>query len=116
MKSPSFSQNVGKHEAATHVLEGILMQGSLNGGDNPVIVDGRFEGDITATELTLGEHGSVDGRVKGGSVAIAGTFKGELECDSLTIGATARVEGNVRTNALSIDTGAEVFGSISRIS
>jgi cytoskeletal protein CcmA (bactofilin family) len=39
-----------------------------------------------------------------------------LECDSLTIAATALVEGNVRTNALSIDMGAEVLGSISRIS
>ena len=116
MKSPSFTQNVGKHDAATHILDGILMQGSLDGGDNPVIVDGRIEGDITATELTLREHGSIDGKVNGGAVTIAGTFKGELECDSLTIAATALVEGNVRTNALSIDMGAEVLGSISRIS
>ena len=116
MKSPSFHQNVGKLDAVTHILDGILMQGSLNGGDNAVIIDGCFEGDIIATELTLGERGSIDGKVKGGTVTIAGIFKGELECDSLTIGATARVEGNLRTNALSIDTGAEVLGSISRVS
>ena len=116
MKSPSFPQNVGNQDAATHILDGISMQGSLNGGANPVIVDGQFEGDITATELTLGANGSVDGKVRGGTVIIAGTFKGELECESLTIAATALVEGNVRTNALSIDMGAEVLGSISRIS
>ena len=115
MKSPSFTQNVGKLDTVTHILDGILMQGSLDGGDNQVIVDGRFEGDITATELTLGQSGSIDGKVKAVEVTIAGTFKGELECDSLTIGATAHVQGNLCTNALSIDTGAEVLGSISRI-
>lgn len=116
MKSPSFAQNGGKFDTVTHILDGILMQGSLDGGDSPVIVDGRFEGDITATELTLGERGSIDGKAKAVEVTIAGTFKGELECDILTIGATAHVQGNLRTNALSIDTGAEVLGSISRIS
>ena len=116
MKSPSFTQNVGKLDVVTHILDGILMQGSLDGGDNPVVVEGRFEGDITATELTLGQRGSIDGKVKAVEVTIAGTFKGELECGSLTIGATAHVQGNICTNALSIDTGAEVLGSISRIS
>jgi cytoskeletal protein CcmA (bactofilin family) len=37
-----------------------------------------------------------------------------LICESLNVAATGMVEGEVQANALSIDLGAEVIGSISR--
>ena len=41
----------------TYILEGLTMEGSLEGGDCPVVVDGKFEGDITANEVIVREKG-----------------------------------------------------------
>ena len=39
-----------------------------------------------------------------------------VAANTLNVASTAKVEGNLKTNALSIDLGAEVSGSITRIS
>ena len=40
----------------------------------------------------------------------------EVAANTLNVASSAKVEGNLKTNALSIDLGAEVSGSITRIS
>ena len=40
----------------THIIGGMDIEGVLNGGDLPVVVDGRFTGEIHA-ERALGEYG-----------------------------------------------------------
>ena len=109
-------QIVGPPDSITHIIDGISMHGVLDGGENPVVIEGQFKGEITGvSDLTLSEVGFIDGQVRADTVTISGKFKGNLECESLTITETGIVEGDVRTNALSIDLGAEVVGSISRV-
>ena len=43
----------------THIINGMDIEGVLNGGDLPVVVDGRFTGEIHAEKVTLGEYGLV---------------------------------------------------------
>ena len=90
------------------------MEGALDGGDHPVVIDGQFNGDITATDVIIRDQGKVTGTVKAKTVLINGYFNGNLICESLNVAATGIVEGEVQANALSIDLGAEVIGSISR--
>ncbi len=116
MPKNSLNQANNSAENVTYILDGIIMEGNLDGGDNPVVVEGRFKGEITATEFSIREQGQVAGKLFAKSVTIDGKFKGELECESLTVTQTGVVEGDVRANTLSIDLGAEVIGSISRIS
>ena len=92
------------------------IEGVLNGGDLPVLVDGRFTGEIHAEKVTLGEHGMFVGKLFASSVEISGHFNGELVCDSLNVGSTGKIEGSVKADTLSIDLGAEVMGSIGRCS
>jgi cytoskeletal protein CcmA (bactofilin family) len=99
----------------TYVLGGLVMEGSLAGGEHPVVVDGQFNGNITANEIILREKGSITGEVKAKIVTISGHFNGDLICENLTVSQTGIVEGDVQANALSIDLGAEIMGSISRI-
>ena len=108
-------QTPNPSEYATYILFGLVMEGSLDGGEFPVVIDGSFKGDIAANELTIREQGSVTGKIKASSVTINGKFSGELICESLTVRATGKVEGEVQADALSIDLGAEVIGSISRV-
>ena len=100
----------------THIINGMDIEGVLNGGDLPVLVDGRFTGEIHAEKVTLGEHGLLVGKLFASSVEISGHFNGELVCDTLNVGATGKIEGSVKADTLSVDLGAEVMGSIGRSS
>ena len=91
------------------------MKGILEGGEHPVVVDGQFEGNITANEIILREKGTITGTLKAKIVSISGRFSGDLECENLTVTQTGVIDGDVQANALSIDLGAEIMGSISRV-
>ena len=91
------------------------MEGKLEGGEHPVVVDGQFKGNITANELILREKGTITGTLKAKIVSISGRFSGDLACENLTVTQTGVIDGEVQANALSIDLGAEIMGSISRM-
>ena len=114
MLAKTREQMTNLHEDTTYILGDLIMEGSLDGGNHPVVIDGQFTGDITAPEVIIREQGKVTGAVKAKTVVINGHFNGNLVCESLNVTATGIVEGEVQANALSIDLGAEVIGSISR--
>ena len=114
MSVKPYEKMTSLHEDTTYILGDLIMEGLLDGGDHPVVIDGQFNGDITATDVIIREQGKVTGTVKAKTVVINGYFNGNLICESLNVAATGIVEGEVQANALSIDLGAEVIGSISR--
>ena len=115
MSTKPYEQMTSLHEDSTYILGDLIMEGTLDGGDHPVVIDGQFNGDITATDVIIREQGKVTGTVKAKTVVINGYLNGNLICESLNVAATGMVEGEVQANALSIDLGAEVIGSISRV-
>ena len=115
MLAKPYEEITSLHEDSTYILGDLIMEGTLDGGDHPVVVDGQFNGDITAIDVIICEQGKVSGTVKVKTAVINGHFNGNLICESLNVTATGIVEGEVQANALSIDLGAEVMGSISRV-
>ena len=115
MSAKPNEQVTSLHEDTTYILGDLIMEGALDGGDHPVVIDGQFNGDITATDVIIRQQGKVTGTVKAKTAVINGHFNGNLICESLNVTATGIVEGEVQANALSIDLGAEVMGSISRV-
>ena len=115
MSIKPYEQMTSLHEDTTYILGDLIMEGSLDGGDHPVVVDGQFTGDITAIDVIIREQGRVTGTVNAKTAVINGHFNGNLTCESLDVTATGTVDGEVQANALSIDLGAEVIGSISRL-
>ena len=101
-------------EDVTHIINGMDIEGVLNGGKLPVVVDGIFTGEIHAKMVTLTEHARFSGKLFATYVEIGGQFNGELVCDTLNVAATGKIDGVVKADTLSIDLGAEVTGSISR--
>ena len=101
-------------DEVTHIINGMDIEGVLNGGDLPVLVDGRFAGEIHAEKVMLGEDGMFVGKLFASHVEISGHFNGELVCETLNVGATGKVDGSVKADTLSIDLGADVMGSIGR--
>ena len=115
MFAKPYDQMTSFHDDTTYILGDLIMEGSLDGGDHPVVIDGQFNGDITAIDLIIREQGKVTGAVKSKTAIINGHFNGNLICESLNVINTGIVEGEVQANALSIDLGAEVIGTISRV-
>ena len=115
MGDKSQSQMNSLPDDVTYILGGLTMEGTLEGGEHPVVVDGQFKGDITANKIILREKGTITGTLKAKIVSISGRFNGDLACENLTVTQTGVIDGDVQANALSIDLGADIMGSISRM-
>ena len=55
-----------------------------------------------------------NGQSNAKKVELAGNFNGKLMTDELTVGSTAVIDGDLKSNALVIELGAEVSGTIGR--
>ena len=114
MGDKSKSQMTSLPDDVTYILGGLTMEGTLAGGEHPVVVDGQFKGNITANEIILREKGNITGTLKAKIVSISGRFNGDLACENLTVPETGVIDGCGQANALSIALGPEKRGSISR--
>ena len=77
-------------------------------------VDGTVKGDVTADTLTIGEHGQVEGKVRGERVRVCGTIEGEIEGGTVTLAASARMLGDIVHDSLAIEPGAHLEGHCRR--
>ena len=69
-------------------------------------IDGIVNGDITAPSITIGQSGTVIGRLVAAEIHIWGTVHGELDGDRISLGRTARVYAQLRHAGLSVEDGA----------
>jgi len=82
--------------------------------DGEVQIDGRLEGNITATIVTVGEHGAVNGLIKADKVHIRGKVQGKVNALSVDLSETANVQADLIQDDLSIANGAFFDGKCSR--
>lgn len=73
-------------------------------------IEGRVKGDITCSDITVGEGASVDGEIIAEFARIFGEVRGRIRADSVELAATARVHGDILHKILSIETGAQING------
>ena len=96
------------------VGQGVSITGKITLPEK-LTVDGQIEGEITARELQVGETGTITGKL---AVAVA-DIRGEL-VDSISVSEmlilrnTAKVRGTIAYNALQIEQGAVIEGTLSR--
>jgi cytoskeletal protein CcmA (bactofilin family) len=105
---------LGQDQATTTVLgEGMTLKGELHGA-GPVVVLGRFEGDIVVDgTITVGEGGYVDANISASTIVIDGVVRGNLSADTgVEIGPTGALTGSVKSAALSASAGATVKSEI----
>jgi cytoskeletal protein CcmA (bactofilin family) len=103
----------GTRDSTTVIGEGMTVKGDLRGA-GPVVVLGRFEGDIVVDgTITVGEGGYVDANISAGTIVIDGVVRGNLSADTnVEIGATGSLTGSVKSAALSTSIGATVKSEI----
>jgi cytoskeletal protein CcmA (bactofilin family) len=104
----------GRGEGAPTVIgEGMTLKGELH-GTGPIVVLGRFEGDIVVEgTITVGAGGQVDANITADAIVIDGAVRGNLSADTrVEIGATGSLTGSVKSAALSASSGATVKSEI----
>jgi cytoskeletal protein CcmA (bactofilin family) len=84
-----------------------------SGGD--LQIDGAVEGDIRCSSLTIGESAVVRGTMVADMVRVYGSVIGELRANSVILSKTAKVEGDIAHQSLTMEAGAELSGTLSRL-
>lgn len=83
--------------------------------DGSIVVDGKVDGNITATErITLGVHAAVRGTLTAPLVVVGGKLHGHVVAgERAEILATAHVDGDIRAPRLHVHDGATLSGKLS---
>ncbi|MBT6032867.1 MAG: polymer-forming cytoskeletal protein [Kordiimonadaceae bacterium] len=76
-------------------------------------LDGTVEGDVNSTSLTIGEHGTVKGKVSADDVVVKGTVKGSIVGRNIRLEKSAKLTGDLCHQTLSIEAGAFIEGNLS---
>ncbi len=78
-------------------------------------IDGAVEGDITSRVLTVGETAVVRGVLVAEKVRVYGSVFGQVRANTVLLAKTAKVEGDIVHQTLSMEAGASLSGSLSRL-
>jgi cytoskeletal protein CcmA (bactofilin family) len=83
-------------------------------GDGVLEIFGRFEGELRAATVLIGEGAHVEGKVIAQELTIGGRVKGTIHAIRVTLHGAAVVEGDIFHQSLSIEGTARFEGSSRR--
>jgi len=104
--------------ASTHARSGALLsrgvsiKGTVRFSDE-LLIDGEVEGTIDSTgTLTIGEHASIRGQIKSGSVKVRGNVEGDIfASERCELQAGCTLHGDIEAPRLVVDEHATFCGS-----
>jgi cytoskeletal protein CcmA (bactofilin family) len=100
-------------ENVVYVGAGVTLKGAISVSDL-LVVDGTVEGDVAAQAISVGETGTIHGKVTAAEADISGLVSDHIEIDHLLIvRSTGRVEGRVMYGEIELEKGAVVTGDLS---
>ncbi len=108
-KKPGVSTPMGGAKPFSSVGSGIMVDGNINGAGD-LHLDGTVKGDVKVSHLTVGESGSIEGKVEAETIEVRGRIVGSIQGKQIKLQATAYVEGDITHETLAIDVGAYFQG------
>ena len=108
MKDRQFN---GSTEDITIISNGVKLEGKITSGGS-IRVDGTIVGDVvTQGNVTVGEHGDVNGQINAGVIAIGGKVVGSVNAkEKLVLESKANLKGDIFTKILVVEAGAKFDG------
>lgn len=104
-------------DAPRRTTPSILSAGFRVEGDvvcaGEVFISGTLSGDLTASKVTIGDGGSVNGSIEAETAIVNGTLSGRLVAVEVVLGRTAHVTADIVYCSMRIEPGA-VFEGYSR--
>ena len=97
----------------TVIGKGIVIRGSLSGGED-LVIEGRVEGQVNLkNHLTIESTGNVQADIRADELTINGEASGNIDAGArVAISASARVSGDIKAPRVVIEDGAVFNGSI----
>lgn len=112
-KKSSAPARVKASSAPSILSRDLVITGEIS-TDGDVQIEGRLEGNIKATTLTIGEQGSVNGKISAGKVLVRGKVTGKIDAGTIEMAETANVLADLVQDHLTIANGAFFDGKCTR--
>ena len=103
----------GKAQAPSILSRDLVITGEI-ATDGDVQIEGRLEGNVKATTLTIGEQGAVNGTIKAGTVYVRGKVTGKIDAGTVELAESANVLADIVQDHLTIENGAFFDGKCTR--
>lgn len=95
----------GQTRMPSIISASLTIDGNLRSAGD-IQIDGKVNGDIRTTKLTISESGGVVGSIEADAVTVAGEVTGRIKAKDVTMTRTARVEADIIQERLSVESGA----------
>ena len=106
--NPTTKQN------SVFIGEGVSFKGSINAPDEAVI-EGQFDGDLTVSNLLIGQTGRVTGTIKADRVDVKGELNKDISSRQLLIvRSTGKVNGTLEYGEIEIERGGQFMGQMTQ--
>ncbi|MEE9450588.1 MAG: polymer-forming cytoskeletal protein [Ignavibacteriaceae bacterium] len=98
-------------EDITIISNGVKLEGKITSGGS-IRVDGTIRGDVISQgNVTVGEHGDVNGQINAAIIAIGGRVVGSVNAkEKLVLESKANLKGDLFTKILVVEAGAKFDG------
>jgi cytoskeletal protein CcmA (bactofilin family) len=112
LKRSSGAGNNNSETGINRIVEGTLVEGTIN-SDSNLRIDGEFKGNlITKGRLVVGLKGKVSGTVNCLCCDVEGTLEGDVTVlELLSMKSSSTVQGDLYYGQLSVEAGAKALGT-----
>ena len=112
LKRSSGAENNNTETGINRIVEGTIVEGTINSGSN-LRIDGEFKGNlITKGRLVVGLKGKVSGTVNCLCCDVEGTLEGDVTVlELLSMKSSSTVQGDLYYGQLSVEAGAKALGT-----
>ena len=94
----------------TVTVEGdVITEGDLQ-------IDGRINGNVNCTRLTVGASGQINGDIKADEVVVRGKVKGTIRATRIMLLDSADIAGDIFYDKMSMEEGAHFVGASNELS
>lgn len=97
--------------AASIICADMKINGSVT-SEGALQIDGIVDGDVSATDITIGASGQIIGEVKAEVVKVKGRIKGSIRARKVELETGAHVKGDIVHSSLQIQSNAVFEGQV----
>jgi cytoskeletal protein CcmA (bactofilin family) len=97
--------------AASIICADMKINGSIS-SEGALQIDGVVDGDVSATDITIGASGQITGEVKAEVVKVKGKIKGSIRARKVELETGAHVKGDIVHSSLQIQSNAVFEGQV----
>ena len=112
-KINSFTPNNEDNQIAI-IGKNFDIKGDLNGA-GAVIISGKIEGNISATQVVIERGATVLGDIVCTQIDISGHVRGQVDATTVVIREKASIEGDLSYSTIAIESGSAVSGKLKQV-